>query len=272
MKFMKWLGFFVVLMVMVIFVIFVFVVKCGNMGVGFEVWVQEFKVEVVRNGIKLFVFDSVFLNVYYNVFIICVDCGQYSFKFLFDVFMKKCGVVGIVLCGCVMLKLNVVFFNSIQSCFGVLFGLLIVIWGMEIGFGGFMGDQYMLFVVLMFVYDCCCQDYFIDQFYVVLKLVQVGMLFVNLMGVVYGEVGQMQFLLKNVLFYGVDGDGDGCINFVGFKVDVLVLIVNFFKGYGWCVGVGYQLGELNFFVIQGWNVVMVYQQVIVIMGKQIEGY
>jgi lytic murein transglycosylase len=245
--------------------------KCGSNGAGFDAWVQEFKAEAARKGVSPSVLDSVFSSVHYNVPTIRADRGQHSFKLSLDAFMKKRGAAGIVSRGRSMLKSNAALFASIESRFGVSPGPLIAIWGMETGFGSFMGDQHTLSAVSTLAYDCRRTEYFTDQLYAALKLVQAGTLSVNSKGAAHGEVGQTQFLPKNVLLYGVDGDGDGRINLASSKADALASTANFLKGHGWRAGAGYQPGEPNFGAIQGWNAATVYQQAIAIMGKQIEG-
>ena len=98
-----------------------------------------------------------------------------------------------------------------------------------------------------------------------------GTLAINAKGAAHGEIGQTQFLPKNVLKYGVDGDGNGRIDMVRSKADALASTANFLRGHGWRAGGGYQPGESNYGAIQGWNAAKVYQQAIAIMGAQIDG-
>lgn len=272
MKFTKWLGLSAAFAMTAIVADPAYAAKCGNNSAGFAAWVQEFKAEAARTGIRQSVLDDVFSSVHYNVPTIRADRGQHSFKLSLDAFMKKRGSAAIVSRGRSILKSNAALFNSIQQRFGVSPGPLIAIWGMETGFGSYMGDQNTLSAVATLAYDCRRQDYFTDQLYAALKLVQAGTLSTSSRGAAHGEVGQTQFLPKNVLLYGVDGDGDGRINLAGSKADALASTANFLKGHGWRAGAGYQQGEPNFAAIQGWNAATVYQQAIAIMGKQIEGH
>jgi two-component sensor histidine kinase len=57
-------------------------------------------------------------------------------------------------------------------------------------------------------------------------------------GSVHGEIGQTQFLPKNILAYGT-GDLDVAAN-------ALNSTANFLKAHGWSAGAGYQPGEANF--------------------------
>ena len=124
---------------------------------------------------------------------------------------------------------------------------------METGFGSFMGREHTLSAVATLSFDCRRTDYFTDQFMAALKLVDVGTLSVNAKGAAHGEIGQTQFLPKNVLKYGVDGDGNGRIDMVGSKADALASTANFLRGHGWSAGGGYQPGQTNYAAIQGWN-------------------
>ena len=80
----------------------------------------------------------------------------------------------------------------------------------------------------------------------------------------HGEVGQTQFLPKNILLYGTGGN-------LNSKAIALASTANFLRGHGWQRGAGYQPGQPNFRAIQGWNAAGVYQRAIAIIGKRIDG-
>ena len=79
----------------------------------------------------------------------------------------------------------------------------------------------------------------------------------------HGEVGQTQFMPKNILAYGT-GNLDVAAN-------ALNSTAAFLKAHGWRAGAGYQPGEANFVALQGWNAASVYQQAIAHIGRQIDG-
>jgi membrane-bound lytic murein transglycosylase B len=124
--------------------------------------------------------------------------------------------------------------------------------------------------VATLAYDCRRPEFFTEQRYAALKLIDRGWLSPSARGAMHGEVGQTQFLPKNILLYGVDGDGNGAVN-LNVKADALASTANFLKGHGWVRGAGYQPGEPNFAAIEGWNAAQVYQQTIAIVGRQIDG-
>lgn len=245
--------------------------QCGNDGSGFSAWVQNFKQEASGNGISPQVLDRALSSVTYNKATIRADRGQKSFKLSLDQFMQKRGGQVIISRGKKMKQQNAALFTSIERRFGVPAGPLIAIWGMETGFGGFMGKEHTLSAVSTLAYDCRRSDYFTDQLYAALQLVQRGDLSPDARGAAHGEIGQTQFLPANVLKFGVDGDGNGHIDMVRSKADALASTANFLRGHGWQPGAGYQPGQANFVAIQGWNAATVYQQAIAIIGAEIDG-
>jgi lytic murein transglycosylase len=245
--------------------------QCGNDGSGFSRWVQDFKREAPGNGISPAVLDRAFANVSYNRETIKADRGQRSFKLSFDQFMQKRGGQTIISKGRGVKKNNASLLASIERRYGVPAGPLIAIWGMETGFGSFMGNQHTLSAVATLAYDCRRSAYFTEQLYAALKLVGRGDLSPSAKGAAHGEIGQTQFLPLNVIRYGVDGDGDGHVDLVRSRADALASTANFLVGHGWRPGAGYQPGQANYGAIQGWNAASVYQQAIAHIGARIDG-
>ncbi|MDX3928383.1 MAG: lytic murein transglycosylase [Shinella sp.] len=245
--------------------------RCGNDAGGFPAWVEEFKQEAAVNGISRSTLDRAFANVNYSRATIRADRGQRSFKLSLDQFMQKRGGQAIIRRGKSLKKQNAALFARIESRYGVPAGPLLAIWGMETGFGGFLGKEHTISAVATLAYDCRRSDYFTNQLYATLRLVENGTLSPTARGAAHGEIGQTQFLPANVLKYGVDGDGNGRVDLVGSKADALASTANFLRGHGWQPGAGYQPGQANFGALQGWNAASVYQQAIAIIGAEIDG-
>ena len=134
---------------------------------------------------------------------------------------------------------------------------------MDTGFGSQRGNQNMLSSIATLAYDCRRPEFFTDQLYAALKLIDRGALSAGTRGSMHGEVGQTQFMPKNILEYGV-GNLDVAAN-------ALSSTANFLKAHGWRAGAGYQPGEANFAAIEAWNAAGVYQKAIALMGRQIDG-
>jgi lytic murein transglycosylase len=243
--------------------------KCSSTGGNFERWKQSFAAEAKENGVKPRALAAL-MDTTYSTATIRADRGQKSFKLSLSAFMAKRGAPTIVARGRSLKKSNAALFAAIEKRYGVPPGPLLAIWGMETAFGNVTGNQHTLSAVATLAYDCRRTEYFTEQLYAALALVERGSLSASARGAMHGEVGHTQFLPKNVRLYGVDGDGDGRVN-LNSKADALASTANFLKGHGWVRGQGYQPGQTNFGAIQGWNAATVYQQAIAIMGKQIDG-
>jgi len=194
---------------------------------------------------------------------IAADRGQRSFSLSLNQFLAKRGAAAIVTRGRSMKQTHAAMFASIQQRYGVPPGPLIAIWGMETAFGSQRGNQNMLSSIATLAYDCRRPEYFTDQLYAALQLIDRGSLSASQRGSMHGEVGQTQFLPKNILAYGT-GNLDNASN-------ALSSTAAFLKAHGWHAGAGYQPGEPNFAAIQAWNAASVYQQAIALMGRQIDG-
>jgi lytic murein transglycosylase len=243
--------------------------SCGNSAAGFGAWKSAFAAEAKANGVKSRGLAAL-QGTSYSRGTIQADRGQKSFKLSLPAFMAKRGGPAIAARGKSLKRSNAALFASIEKRYGVPPGPLLAIWGMETGFGNFTGGQNVLSAIATLAYDCRRTDYFTDHLYAALKLIDHGTLSPCTRGAMHGEVGQTQFLPKNILLYGADGDGNGGVN-LNAKADALASTAKFLKGHGWVAGAGYQPGQPNFAAIQGWNSASVYQRAIALIGKQIDG-
>ena len=236
--------------------------QCGNGPGGFEAWKEQFAGEARSKGIGSIAIDAL-MQAHYASATIAADRGQRSFGLSLEQFMAKRGSATIVARGRSLKQSQAAMFASIQQRYGVPPGPLIAIWGMESGFGSQRGNQNMLSSIATLAYDCRRPDFFTDQLYAALKLIDRGTLSGSTRGSMHGEIGQTQFMPKNVLAYGT-GNLDVAAN-------ALSSTANFLRAHGWRAGAGYQPGEPNFAAIEAWNAAQVYQKAIAIMGRQIDG-
>jgi membrane-bound lytic murein transglycosylase B len=236
--------------------------QCGNGPGAFESWKREFGEEARAKGIGATAIGAL-MQANYASATIAADRGQRSFGLSLDQFLAKRGASTIVARGRSLKQSQGALFASIQQRYGVPPGPLIAIWGMESGFGSQRGNQNMLSSIATLAYDCRRPEFFTDQLYAALKLIDRGALSGGTRGSMHGEIGQTQFMPKNVLEYGT-GNLDVAAN-------ALSSTANFLKAHGWRAGAGYQPGEANFAAIEAWNAAQVYQKAIALMGRQIDG-
>ena len=238
--------------------------SCGKTGSGFEAWKDDFASEAKANGVGSRGLAAL-AKTSYATATIKADRSQHSFKLSLEQFMQKRGAATIISRGKKMKAANATLFAKIEKKYGVAAGPLIAIWGMETAFGAYMGNQNTVSAVATLAYDCRRPEFFTEQLISALKLVDKGVLSSSSRGAMHGEVGQTQFLPKNVFLYGADGDGGG-IN-LNNKADALASTARFLKGHGFPRSGPYSGGDFA-----GWNAASVYQKALAIMANKIDGH
>jgi len=236
--------------------------QCGTNSAGFEKWKADFADEAKAEGVKSRGLSAL-AGAQYATATIKVDRGlKKAFSGSVDAFMQRRGGATIISKGRSLRKQNAAMFDQIERNYGVPAGVLLAIWGMETGFGSFMGNQNTISAIVTLAYDCRRPDFFTPHAIAALKLVDSGALSPTSVGAAHGEVGHTQFLPGNVLKYGV-----GSRNLRD-RETALASTANFLRGHGWKAGASY---EANMGAIAGWNSASVYQQAIAIMARQIDG-
>jgi lytic murein transglycosylase len=241
---------------------------CGDTSAGYEEWkgimAREARAEGVgKAGIAALKGTS------YSRATIGADRNQKSFKYSLAKFMSVRGADTIIAQGRSRKAKNRDFYAALERQYGVPAGVIIAIHGMETGFGGFMGDTNVVSAIATLTWDCRRSDFFRPHLIGALKLVDAGAISPATVGAKHGELGHTQFLPGNALAYGVDGNGDGRIDFAN-TADALASTANFLRQKGWKPGRGYQEGEPNHAVLKAWNAATVYQQALAIMGARID--
>ncbi len=237
--------------------------KCGNSGPGFGAWKESFAAEAKAKGVGARGLKALAATSYATA-TIKADRNQKSFKLSLDQFMQKRGAAAIVARGKKLKAANAALFAKLEKRYGVPPGPLIAIWGMETAFGAYMGNQNTVSAVATLAYDCRRPEFFTVQLIAALKLVDKGVLSSGSRGAMHGELGQTQFLPKNVFLYGADGDGGG-IN-LNSKADALASTAKFLSREGWKKGGPYRASAFA-----NWNAASVYQKALAIMATKIDG-
>ena len=237
--------------------------QCGNTAAGFEAWKREFAEEARAKRVGATALSAL-MDTRYATATISADRGQKSFRLSLDQFLAKRGGNVIVSRGRQLKQTHAALFAQLEDKYGVPPGPLIAIWGMETAFGSQRGNQHTLSAVATLAYDCRRSEFFTDQLYAALTLIDRGILSPDARGSMHGEIGQTQFMPKSILNYGVGGSLDN-------TTAALTSTANFLKGHGWRAGAGYQPGEPNFAAIQAWNAASVYQRALAQLGQQIDG-
>ncbi len=236
--------------------------SCGDSAAGFEQWKAEFASQAKASGVKREGLSAL-AGAKYATATIKVDRAIHkAFSGSVESFMQRRGASTIISKGRKLKQANAALFNKIERTYGVPPGVILAIWGMETGFGSFMGKQNTVSAILTLAYDCRRPAFFEPHAIAALKLVDRGALSAGSVGAAHGEIGHTQFLPGNVLNYGV-----GNMNLRD-RNTALASTANFLRAHGWQPGVGY---DGNMGAIAGWNSASVYQQAIARMAAAIDG-
>lgn len=243
--------------------------SCSDTGGGYEAWKTEMASEAAAQGVGERGIAAL-MGSSYSKATISADRNQKSFKYSLEKFLNVRGADAIISGGRKRLAKNPELYASLENAYGVPAGVLLAIHGMETSFGGNTGNVNVVSAIATLTYDCRRSNFFAPHLIAALILIDKGSLATSTLGAAHGEIGHTQFLPGNALRYGVDGNGDGVVDFFN-SVDALASTANYLAQKGWQAGAGYQEGEPNFAVLNEWNAATVYQKAIAIMGARIEG-
>src|SRR6478609_11209434 len=144
--------------------------QCGSTADGFEAWKRHFADEARGKGVSASTLAALMAANYASA-TIAADRNQGSMHLSLDQFLARRGGSAIAARGRALKQSNAAMFASIQQRFGVPPGPLLAIWGMETGFGSQRGNQNMLSSIATLAYDCRRQEFFTEQLYAALKLI-----------------------------------------------------------------------------------------------------
>ncbi len=243
---------------------------CGNTGAGFNNFLKIYRSEAAAQGINKRTLNAALKGVTYDKRIIRIDRSHKSFKKTFDQFyqLRAAGIIGRAKS---RLKSNRRLLARIEKKYGVAKEVIVAIWGLETGFGGFLGKSSIVRSLATLAYDCRRGPFFTNELTAALTIIQRGDIPASKMiGGPFGEIGQTQFLASSYIKYAVDGDGDGRRDLIRSKADVLASTANYLRAFGWKRGASWDPGTANFNVIKQWNKAGVYQKTIAKMANAIK--
>lgn len=133
-------------------------------------------------------------------------------------------------------ELSNVFQRSEQE-FGVPGAVIAAFWAMETDFGAVQGDFNTRNALVTLSHDCRRPELFRPQLIAAIQMVQHGDLDpATTTGAWAGEIGQVQMLPKDIIAFGVDGDGDGHINVKNSAPDAILTAAKFIQHLGFTRG------------------------------------
>ena len=207
---------------------------CGG---DFDAFLQGVKAEALTRGVSAEVADRALAGAAIDPKVLSRDRAQGVFRQTFLEFSKRTVSQSRLDIGRKKLKdLSSVFARAEQE-FGVPGPIIAAFWAMETDFGAVQGDFNTRNALVTLSHDCRRPELFRPQLLAAIEMVGHGDLDPNgTTGAWAGEVGQVQMLPKDIIEFGVDGDGDNHVDVKKSSPDAILTAAKFIQHLGFTRG------------------------------------
>ncbi len=203
---------------------------------AFSAWLNEVKLDAAMEGISA---ETIYMldGLTYDPKVIAMDRKQGVFAQTFLTFAGRMANNYRISHGKNYMQQYAELFRKLEQEYGVPAAVITAFWALETDFGANTGDFDTLRSLATLAHDCRRPDLFRPQLFSALKILDLGYLSREEMkGAWAGELGQTQFLPTDYINQGLDADGDGRINLLSSKPDVLASTAKHLAHYGWRKG------------------------------------
>ena len=207
--------------------------SCQNTG-SYERWLEDFKKEAASQGISPRVIAAASPSMTFDPAIIRRDHAQSVFNQTFLQFSDRMVGGARIPNGLAKIKQHAALFARIEEKYGVPAPVLTAFWGLESDFGANFGNYNILSALATLAYDCRRPDFFRQQLFDALRIIERGDQRVeDMIGDWAGEFGGMQFTASDYLKNAIDFDGDGRRDLIHSVPDTLASAAAFLVTLGW---------------------------------------
>ncbi len=207
---------------------------CGG---DLSAFLQGVKAEVQTLGVSADVADRALAGAALDQKVLSRDRAQGVFRQTFLEFSKRTVSQARLDIGRKKLKDLSDVFGRAEQEFGVPGPVIAAFWAMETDFGAVQGDFITRNALVTLAHDCRRPEIFRPQLLAAIEMVGHGDLDPNgTTGAWAGEIGQVQMLPRDIIAYGVDGDGDGHINVKQSSPDAILTAAKFIQSLGFTNG------------------------------------
>ena len=206
---------------------------CHNTG-SYERWLEDFKKDAAAQGISPRVIAEAGPSLTFDPAIIKRDHGQSVFNQTFLQFSDRMVGGARIPNGLAKIKQHAALFARVEKEYGVPAPVLTAFWGLESDFGGNFGNYKILSALATLAYDCRRPEFFRQQLFDALRIVERGDQRVDeMIGDWAGEFGGLQFTASDYLKNAVDFDGDGRRDLIHSIPDTMASGAKFLVSLGW---------------------------------------
>ena len=209
-------------------------VACGG---DLATFLKGVKDEAVAKGVPAEAVDKALAGAQIDQKVLSRDRAQGVFRQTFLEFSQRTVSQGRLDMGRKKIQEYSSVFKRAEDEFGVPAGVIAAFWAMETDFGAVQGDFNTRNALVTLSHDCRRPELFRPQLIALTEMVQHGDLDpATNTGAWAGEIGQVQMLPKDIIAFGVDGDGDGHVNVKSSAPDAILTAAKFIQHLGFRKG------------------------------------
>jgi membrane-bound lytic murein transglycosylase B len=203
-------------------------------GGDFPTWLAEFKQEAVAKGIRRDTVEIAFVNVQPSARVLELDRKQPEGTITFQQYLDRAITQQRVDIAQRHLAENRALLTAIGQRYNVQPRFILALWGLETGFGTFIGDFNIVTALATLAYDGRRGEFFRGELIAALRILDQGRFKPSeLKGSWAGAMGQTQFMPTSFLKFAVDYDGKGRQDIWTDRADVFASIANYLGSTGW---------------------------------------
>ena len=207
---------------------------CGG---NFAQFLEGVKAEAVAKGVSPDVAQKALRSAQIDRKVLSRDRAQGVFRQTFLEFSKRSVSGNRMQIGAKKMKQYADTFARAEADYGVPAAVITAFWGLETDFGAVQGDFNTMNALATLAHDCRRPELFRPQLIAAIEMVGHGDLDpLSTTGAWAGEIGQVQMLPRDIIAYGVDGDGDGHVMLKKSSPDAIMTAARFIQALGWRAG------------------------------------
>lgn len=211
--------------------------KQAPCGGDLSTFLKGVKDEAIGEGVSAEAVDRALAGAQIDQKVLSRDRAQGVFRQTFLEFSQRTVSQGRLDMGRKKIQEYSSIFKRAEDEFGVPAGVIAAFWAMETDFGAVQGDFNTRNALVTLSHDCRRPELFRPQLIALTEMVQHGDLDpATNTGAWAGEIGQVQMLPKDIIAFGVDGDGDGHVNVKGSSPDAILTAAKFIQHLGFKKG------------------------------------
>jgi len=201
---------------------------------SFDAYVQTLKQEALAQGIRPTTVDASFADIQFIEHAVKLDRNQPEFKLTLDTYLPKAVPEWKIKLARRHYQENYPLLKKIGLHYGVEPQFIVALWGIETGFGKYMGNYSLISSLATLAYEGRREAFFKKELFAALRIIDEGHATPQtLKGSWAGAMGQVQFMPSSFLNFAVDYDGDGRKDLWHTRADVFASAANYLQQHGW---------------------------------------